>query len=317
MTLTSAATGSPQSDEGWTLITFPLQPDDHGYLRQATERMWARRLYDGMFELGNIPIYAFDVSLGDVIATRAEGDDVVFDHVAQHGGHATLRVGMRLAVEGSALLGPLRGLGCTVNRTRLPDLFTIDVPPEADYVRIVAALEQKVEDGWWEFEEGAVPAPRSATRRPTLFPNPITSLRARDRRGFLAQSRLDHLKVQPHMEELERRLLQLGGDGLVFRLEPDLDLLLSRGKPIGGPKLLIPGRPSDCHRNVARLWRTMPGFARIVTGWSLVPDDQLWRQHSWLLRRNVLIETTTRRKRYFGVIFSEEENLRFAEANLA
>jgi hypothetical protein len=304
------------TDDAWTLVTFLLRRDEHGYPRQTTEHMWAKRLDDGTLELGNIPMYAFDVSLGDVIATRTEGDDLMFDRVVRRGGHATLRVSMRLAVEGTAVLAPLRRLGCTVNPTRLPDLFTIDVPPETDYARVVGALAQKAEDGWWEFEEAAVTDPSASKHRAALFPNPITALRARDRRGFLAQSRLDHLKVQPRLGELEQRLLQLGGNGLVFRLEPDLDVLLSRGEPIGGPKLLIPGRPSDCHRNVSRLWRATPGRTRIVTGWSLVSDDQLWRQHSWLLRRNVIVETTTRRRRYFGVVFSDDENERFASANL-
>ena len=57
---------------------------------------------------------------------------------------------------------------------------------------------------------------------------------------------------------------------------------------------------SDCHANAARLWRASE-IESIGTGYAL-SDDGLWREHSWGWRQgDVLVETTERRRAYFGV----------------
>ncbi len=102
---------------------------------------------------------------------------------------------------------------------------------------------------------------------------------------------------------LEQKLLLFGGTRMIFRYEPDLKLLLDRGEVFDEPAELVPGEPSQCHLNVARLWNEQKGEVSIVTGYALSEDD-LWRQHSWLIREKLiarqgrLIETTVKRVKY-------------------
>jgi hypothetical protein len=275
-----------------------------------------------------------------VVAADREGDGFVFRSLIRSGGHSTVRVLVQLLVDGLALLQPVRTLGCTVSPSRTPGLFVVDVPPEVDYDPVVRVLAERTALGWWAYEEGALatahadaaslfaassaphdpvaptPAALHATlpagSGPTLAAT-ATALRGVNakQRDFLARSRADHLLVQPRLVELERRLLRQGGGGLVFRLETDLDLILNRGQQFSGRKLHVPGRPSECHKNVARLWRSAPNRTQIVAGWALCADG-LWRQHSWLVRRHAIVETTAKRKRYFGAALSESEAQEFA-----
>lgn len=122
----------------------------------------------------------------------------------------------------------------------------------------------------------------------------------------------------PAYHNLKRKLLSFGGVAVVPVFEEDLKKIKARAQ------LFVPdgeysyrferGHPSDCHSNVAGLWDLTKGDVRIVTGWAL-SDDGLWRQHTWGLRYGTIIETTVKRKKYFGYILNEAESEKFFEEN--
>jgi hypothetical protein len=113
--------------------------------------------------------------------------------------------------------------------------------------------------------------------------------------------------ARPDIEALKAHLLSIDGRG--FQVDwfleeelrpPEVELLLEVGH-LDSPEHLTP-RPmdlSECHRNVRRLvaadssvdWRF---------GMALSSDD-IWRVHSWALRRGRIVETTLPRIRYFGI----------------
>ena len=60
--------------------------------------------------------------------------------------------------------------------------------------------------------------------------------------------------------------------------------------------------PNRCHQNIARLWlnkRKRDALVGIATGYCL--DNDLWRQHSWGIRKESLLETLGEREKYFGI----------------
>ncbi len=119
-------------------------------------------------------------------------------------------------------------------------------------------------------------------------------------------------ELQQKYAALENRLLAYGGSRMVYLPEPHLVGLLSHGQVFDGRVVLKRGLPNRCHENVAALWNKNRSTSAIVTGYAL-SDDGLWRQHSWLLRKQHVIETTMRRERYFGVVLDLGESLRFAD----
>jgi hypothetical protein len=120
---------------------------------------------------------------------------------------------------------------------------------------------------------------------------------------------------------LEQKLLEYGGIRLVYRDEPDLQLLLERGEIFDEQADLVGGETGQCHLTVARLWREQKEAFMIGTGYALSADG-LWRQHSWLFRRqpapgeNRLVETTLKRVKYFGIMLTEAEAERFSQNNM-
>lgn len=107
---------------------------------------------------------------------------------------------------------------------------------------------------------------------------------------------------------------------MVYRYEPDLELLLRRGEPFDGPAEFIAGEERNCHSNAAQLWNSNRATLTIATGYAL-SDNGLWRQHSWVMRKQAeaeqcrILETTVKRTRYFGFILNDSEAESFFENN--
>jgi hypothetical protein len=123
------------------------------------------------------------------------------------------------------------------------------------------------------------------------------------RKQFLRRRLRDAFAAQPELKKLARQLLKLGGDFVVAppATDPHAAELLSNGFVIAGPILLKAGRVGGCHWNVAKLWNARRhGIVGIGTGYGLT-DDGLWRQHSWGILREGILETTESRTKYFGI----------------
>ena len=113
----------------------------------------------------------------------------------------------------------------------------------------------------------------------------------------------EHAKVQPEIRELKKILLQLGGCHVEAPLgpEPDMTSLVRSGFVVQGQVLLKLMDPNACHLNASKLWvQHKHGIVAIGTGYAL--SDGVWRQHSWGVRREGLIETTGIREKYFGIV---------------
>lgn len=76
----------------------------------------------------------------------------------------------------------------------------------------------------------------------------------------------------------------------------------------------IPMQMSECHRNAAVLWERNIHDTTLYTGYCL-DDDGLWRQHSWVAKCGRLIETTSKRKKYYGIVLKDQSALRFFLGN--
>ena len=74
-------------------------------------------------------------------------------------------------------------------------------------------------------------------------------------------------------------------------------------------------KSSSCHQNVALIWtRKQFGIIGIAIGYAL-SDDGLWRQHTWGVLRDGVLETTETRLKYFGIVLQGEKADFFAFSN--
>lgn len=122
---------------------------------------------------------------------------------------------------------------------------------------------------------------------------------------------------QPDLKRLKTLLLKLGGSFIVAPSEPDADIpaLIESGFVMNGVVTTKCLKASMCHQNVAGVWRARRfGILGVATGYAL-SEDGLWRQHSWGLLRDGVLETTRSRARYFGILLQGEKADEFAHRN--
>jgi hypothetical protein len=141
--------------DNWVRIVFNFEQDEYGYPPYTSEGLLARPLACGTYELANIPVFARQVSLGDVVAADEIGGEIVFRRLVKRAGHSTVRVLLPLGADSSHVLRPLEELGCLVRETPVVGLFAVDVPPEADYAKVAALLEEGEEKEIWGYEESS------------------------------------------------------------------------------------------------------------------------------------------------------------------
>lgn len=123
------------------------------------------------------------------------------------------------------------------------------------------------------------------------------------------------MKNHPELVPLRDKLLKIDGLEIVPRLEGDLSKLLMHGYLFDfDAELRIMGT-SRCHQNAVKLWMENKEKNKICTGWGL-SDDGLWRQHTWIISNEKIIETTEIRIKYFGLVFNDEEAEMFALYNM-
>ena len=152
------------TDEHYCKIIFPLERDEDGWPPHDAETLWARRLPDGSFQLDNIPVFVQDVSCEDIIAADQDeppegeaGFWYRFRGVVEPGGHSTIRLWVNDEASVASVRAELRSLGCDSEGTYLPKLIALDIPPEAEFGRVMQFIRSGAERGMWDYEEGCVP----------------------------------------------------------------------------------------------------------------------------------------------------------------
>ena len=108
--------------------------------------------------------------------------------------------------------------------------------------------------------------------------------------------------------DLEKILLNIGGESVAKSPEEDLIQLIEKGNDVYNDfeVELVKMKDSRCHQNVTSFYNNFikdnsEEEISIITGWAL--SDGIWRQHSWifLIYDEVVIETTKDRDSYYGI----------------
>lgn len=127
------------------------------------ESIWARPLGEELFEVRNVPFYAYGLNFLDIVRAVASSSDEkpVVLQLVRSSGHQTLRVSFNDTVpesERPELLRRLNAHRAYVEGAN-PGYFAIDVEPEGDYAAVRAQLDEWEGAGLLSYEtcEARVP----------------------------------------------------------------------------------------------------------------------------------------------------------------
>jgi len=145
---------------------------------------------------------------------------------------------------------------------------------------------------------------------------PLETTRSQDHRLFLSRRAREFSKANPALRELRRILLKLGGEEFVPPAgeDPMTNFLIDFGIVFGGPVVVKPCAPGSPERTLSRIWKgRLYGIVGIGAGYAL-HDDGLWRESSFGVLREGVLETTAIKRKYFGLLLIDQAADGFADA---
>ena len=122
------------------------------------ESMWAVPV-NGGYKIDNIPFYAREIALGDIVSTENDHDGMMrFKALVQASGHSTVRLWFAKGREQDVahVRQRLRDMGCPSELSDLPRLIAVDVPPQVPYEQIREFLGEGEKSGLFEYEEACL-----------------------------------------------------------------------------------------------------------------------------------------------------------------
>src|SRR5688572_10023211 len=147
------------AEEECVKVVFPLEQDEDGYPPATSESLWAKRIGQDLFQLDNIPFYAFGVALGDVVrACKLSSDTYEFIEVTQPSGNSTLRLLCRNVDETESIRDEFRAKGCESEGSGIPGLIAVNVPAAVARTKVWPVVEKGAAKGRWGYEEASISA---------------------------------------------------------------------------------------------------------------------------------------------------------------
>ncbi|MFN7857945.1 MAG: DUF4265 domain-containing protein, partial [Acidovorax sp.] len=128
----------------------------HGH---STERLWASKTDKAdEYVLENAPFFVREMSFGDVVSVRHEGEALLFDKLIRRGGHSTYRL---IPVRRDGLLIPLEPVldflkkeGCAFESGLVGNMpvIVVDMPPHVSADRCYEEILRQDKMGLINFE---------------------------------------------------------------------------------------------------------------------------------------------------------------------
>jgi hypothetical protein len=109
------------------------------------------------FRVASTPFFAKHLAIGDLIAVDDEDGVHYFDDLIGKSGHSTIRIIFIDETVTETTLREVRNLGAIPHF--LPDtvrLVALDIPPNIEYSRIKAYLQEGMNNQLWDFEEACL-----------------------------------------------------------------------------------------------------------------------------------------------------------------
>jgi len=134
------------------------------------ESMWAHPLGEDLFEVRNVPFYAYGLNFLDIVRAVEPSPDnkPVILELVKSSGHQTLRVSFNDTIIESERPELLRRLNAhrAYFEGANPGYFAIDVEPAGDYAAVRAQLDEWEAAGLLEYETCEARVPGSFDDRP-------------------------------------------------------------------------------------------------------------------------------------------------------
>jgi hypothetical protein len=135
-------------------MTFRLEPDEDGWPPVAAESVWVIARDDGRFVVDNIPWFATEATVEDVVEASMDDDGtLLYKSMVEPSGNSLLRVIYSKGLDPEQLRDGLQGLGCSTELDARHRLIAVDAPPGVKLSVVQEFLARGAREDKWDYEE--------------------------------------------------------------------------------------------------------------------------------------------------------------------
>lgn len=121
----------------------------------AEETIWVEHVGKN-FKVDNIPFYAPNVAINDIISVEDDNGTLYFDELVKSSGHSTLQIIFFKQAEIKRVLKSMERMGCHWEGMEGQPYFAIDIPPNVDYKKIRQFLDHEFDNKTLDFKEACL-----------------------------------------------------------------------------------------------------------------------------------------------------------------
>jgi len=133
-------------------ILLTYQDDQGNY---QVECVWATK-EGAYYRINNIPFFASNIALDDVISAKQEDNALYFDVLVEASGHSTIQIIIFNEAEVINVGKELEKLGCTWEGSHIKNLLSVDIPKSVSYQVVKDFLDNGENEGKWSYKEACL-----------------------------------------------------------------------------------------------------------------------------------------------------------------
>jgi hypothetical protein len=134
-------------------IFFELEQDEDGYPPAASESVWAIPLVEDRYVIDNIPFFAREATLGDIVEVTEKDGTLYYKSTFKRSGNSLIRIVYLKETDPSVVRDKLKTFGCSSEWDETHHLIAVSVPPEVKLSDVQVFLQDGFEQGNWDYEE--------------------------------------------------------------------------------------------------------------------------------------------------------------------
>jgi hypothetical protein len=122
----------------------------------SEESIWTEKLENGYYRIDNIPFYTPNLAYNDMIAIEEEEGIFYFADLIERSGHATIQIIFFKENEIEYTLSNLEKLGCAWEGMKNQAYFSVDIPPNINYLVIKEFLDEQAAKDMLDYKESCL-----------------------------------------------------------------------------------------------------------------------------------------------------------------
>jgi hypothetical protein len=134
-------------------ILFEIEKDEDGFPPVGAETVWAIDLGGNKFKIDNIPFFARDATLGDVVEAHETNGMLCYKQTVNRSGNSLIRIVYYPGTDPTILITELKELGCEAELDGHDHLIAVSVPPHVPLESVQSFLQQGSEQDRFGYEE--------------------------------------------------------------------------------------------------------------------------------------------------------------------